>query len=65
MGGWHVLIWSAVCVAGALLFLGIVAAEMEAVSSYLRLLDEQERKAYQKRLEEAEGYDAAAVEAAA
>lgn len=49
MDGWQVLIWAATCGGGAIAFLKIVANEIEGAEAKLRLLEQNERKALQKR----------------
>jgi hypothetical protein len=54
---WHVLIFGLACAGGVVIFLKLVADGMGAASAALAQLEEQERKAYEKR----EGHDAGAV----
>ncbi|MBI4718150.1 MAG: hypothetical protein HY763_10125 [Planctomycetes bacterium] len=53
MSGWAMLVWSAVCLAGVLLFLRTVAGELDAVELGLRILEERERRELRKRQEAA------------
>ncbi len=54
MTGWHILLYGAACGWGALSFLKLVADEIELTAEDLRLLDERERRAYERH-EQAEG----------
>ena len=49
MSGWHILIRGAVCAAGVLAFLKLVAKELEVATEELRLLEDRERRRYEKR----------------
>lgn len=51
MGGWQVLIWTVTCGVGAIAFLKVVANEIEGAEANLRRLEQDERKALQKRLQ--------------
>ena len=49
MSGWTVLIAIAICAIGVLVFLRIVARNIDAVETTLRGLEERERRAYKLR----------------
>ncbi len=49
MTGWHILVYGAACGWGAVIFLKIVADEIELKVEDLRHLDDRERRVYEKR----------------
>ena len=50
MSGWHILIWCAVCASGVLTFLRLVANDIGLAVEAVRRLEEQERKAQERRM---------------
>ena len=55
MGGWELILWGSVVATGTLLYLCLVADEIEFVEQDLRHVEFVERKAYKRRLERAGG----------
>ncbi len=53
MGGWQLILWGAVMAAGTLLFLRLVADEIELTEEDVRHFETTEHKAYKRRLQEA------------
>lgn len=51
MSGWSILTGCGICATGAVLFLKLVADEMEYTESGLRQLEQHERRAYKQRIE--------------
>jgi hypothetical protein len=49
MNGWYLVSCGAVCALGALMFLWFAAMGIEASERAMGLLEERERKAFQKR----------------
>ena len=49
MSGWYILIRFGICTWGVAVFLRLVANEIEMANEALRLYEQRERKAYQKR----------------
>ena len=65
MGGWRILTTIAAGACGTLVFLKLVADEIELTAEDLRLLEDSERRARRKRLEIAAAASEAVPEAAA
>ncbi|UCC30049.1 MAG: hypothetical protein JSU86_17855 [Phycisphaerales bacterium] len=49
MSGWYILIRFGICTWGVAVFLRLVANEIEMANEALRLYEQRERKAYEKR----------------
>ena len=54
MSGWYIVTWLSAGVAGAVLFLGLIADELARTAQGLDQLEQRERKAYEKSLEAGE-----------
>ncbi len=50
MSGWYIVTWLSAGVAGALLFLGLIADELLRTAQGLDHLEQRERKAHEKTL---------------
>ncbi len=53
MSGWHILAGCVACGSGALVFLKLVADEIELATAALHLYEKQARKAYERRCKQA------------
>ncbi len=51
MSGWYIVTWLSAGVAGAVLFLGLIADELARTAQGLDQLEQRKRKAYEKGLE--------------
>jgi len=49
MSGWYILIRLGICACGVAVFLRLVANEIEMATEALRLFEQREREAYEKR----------------
>lgn len=50
MSGWQILAWTGVCVAGAIIFLKVVANELDRSRRSLRDLEEVQRREHRRRV---------------
>ena len=50
MGGWYILAGGVGCAWGVLLFLGLVADQVQVLDQTLCRFEHQQKKAYEKRL---------------
>lgn len=50
MSGWQILAWTGVCVAGAVIFLKMVANEFDRTQRSLHDLEEKQRREHRRRV---------------
>ena len=65
MNGWDLLLCAVTCALGGLAFLGLAAVEIDLSERVITSFEEQERKAYKKRLEAAQAQEPPQAEVAA